>query len=79
MASFEAKENLVLVPTIRLIVRDGLLLLERGEKVLILDPISDTSAAVRGLGRIGGSAAHVVFEKEKEKIRFMMEVYTKLE
>jgi CubicO group peptidase (beta-lactamase class C family) len=76
-ASLEAMENILITPELNFSISDGLLRMERSGKILVLDPVSDRTAAVRGLGRIGGSAAHSVVEEGKEKIRFMMEVYSR--
>ena len=58
-------------------ISDGMLVMERNGALLVLDPVSDSVAAVRSLGRIGGSAARVVEQDGGERIRFMMHIYRK--
>jgi CubicO group peptidase (beta-lactamase class C family) len=59
-------------------ISDGMLVMERNGALLVLDPVSDSVAAVRSLGRIGGSAARVVIADGIERIRFMMNIYRKV-
>jgi len=67
--------------TVELTVKDGVLLLgftiQAKSAWLVLDPVSDTVARIRGLGRNRGGAVQVVMVDGKEQIRLWGGLYTK--
>jgi CubicO group peptidase (beta-lactamase class C family) len=65
-------------PSISLVETDGLLLLRNDESAFVIEPVSDTLAAVRGLGRFGGTALHIVRGADgRETLEFMLIRYAK--
>lgn len=65
-------------PSIQLVETDGLLLLRNDESIFVIEPISDSLAAVRGLGRFGGTALHIVQGADgRETLEFMLIRYAK--
>lgn len=57
---------------------NGLLIFTNAEYVFVLEPISDSLAAVRGLGRFGGTAMRISQGKDGgEEMRFMLIAYRK--
>ena len=77
LSPYDIDGNLGTVPEFALRVENGLLVMERDEALLVLNPLSDSRAYVWGLGRIGGSSAIAVSEGVGEFIRFMMCSYRK--
>ncbi|TXT51454.1 MAG: Beta-lactamase, partial [Spirochaetes bacterium] len=66
------------IPECSLRESDGLMVLTTTESVFVLEPISDSVAAIRGLGRFGGTSMRAVEGKEgKEVLRFMLVTYGK--
>jgi CubicO group peptidase (beta-lactamase class C family) len=64
------------IPECSLRESDGLLVLTTSESIFIMEPISDGVAAVRGLGRFGGTSMRVVAGADgKETLRFMLITY----
>ena len=62
-------------PSVRLGLSDGMLTLGIEDSLLVLEPVSDTVAAVRGLGRHGASSVRIVNEKGEERLRLLMHTY----
>lgn len=66
------------LPEVRLSESDGMLIMTSSEMRFVLEPLSDSLAAVRGLGRFGGTAARIVVGADgRETLRFMLTSYEK--
>lgn len=66
------------IPALSLRESESLLILDNGDSAYVMEPITDKLAAVRGLGRFGGTSLHVVGDADAgEILRFMLLEYTR--
>ncbi|HWP68335.1 MAG TPA: hypothetical protein VN437_03460, partial [Rectinemataceae bacterium] len=60
---------------ITLSLADGMLVMENDGALVVVAPVSDDAAYIRGLGRVGGSSVRAVVENGVEKMRFLMATF----
>ncbi len=64
------------IPALTLREVEGLLTMDNGEALYVMEPITDNLAAVRGLGRLGGTGLHATSRADgSETLRFMLLEY----
>lgn len=65
-------------PSFTLRESEGLLILDNGESAFVMEPINDRLAAIRGLGRYGGTSLRVIDGAEGgESLRFLLLEYAR--